>query len=370
MMTILESRGLLDRGVEFLPGPQALAEREARGEKLTRAEIGVLLAYAKLTLFDEIVASSIPDEPHFETDLIDYFPPQMQKKYAGEIKGHRLRREIIATHLANDVIDRGGPAFVTRLQDFSGRPAHDIVAAFAIVRDGFDLPALFQEIDALDTRIDGMAQLDLYERVWHLIHGATAWLLKNGDGSASVSERIVALRAARKALEPALKTMLPAFTRDRVAEQANRLEDDGVSPPLAAHVASLGVAELIPDIALVASSSKAELKRAAQAFFAVTEAFRIDRIEEAARGISPSEYYEGLALSRANDMIGAARRGIAIAALQAHKKADDPVAAWSEAGGERIVRVRERLQSLTESGDLTVSRLTVAAGLMSDLMTL
>jgi glutamate dehydrogenase len=361
---------LLDRAVEQLPSPAALAEREARGEPLTRAEIGVLLAYAKIVLFTEIVARTIPDEPHFEADLIAYFPPQMQKKYAKEIKGHRLRREIIATHLANDVIDRGGPAFVTRLQDFSGRPAHDIVAAFSVVRDGFDLPALFHEIDALDNKIDGMAQLDLYERVWHLIHGATAWLLKNGDSSAPVSERIAALRAARNALEPTFKTMLPAFTCDRVAEQSSRLEGEGVPAKLAARIASLGVTELIPDIALVASFSKAELARAAQAFFAVTEAFRIARIEEAARGISPTDYYEGLALSRANDMIGAARRGIANAALQAHRKADDPVAAWAEAGGDRIVRVRERLQSLTESGDLTVSRLTVAAGLMSDLMVL
>jgi glutamate dehydrogenase len=106
---------------------------------------------------------------------------------------------------------------------------------------------------------------------------------------------------------------------------------------------------------------------AARAFFAVSEAFRIARIEEAARSISPPDYYDGLALSRATDMIGAARRGIAVAALTAFGKADDPVARWLEAGGERIARTRERLQALTEGGDITVSRLSVASGLMGDL---
>ena len=72
-------------------------------------------------------------------------------------------------------------------------------------------------------------------------------------------------------------------------------------------------------------------------------------------------------LSRAVDTIGAAWRGIAVAAQHGFRKADDPVAAWLEAGGQRVATTRNRLQSLTEGGDLTVSRLSVAAGLMSDL---
>jgi glutamate dehydrogenase len=106
---------------------------------------------------------------------------------------------------------------------------------------------------------------------------------------------------------------------------------------------------------------------AARAFFAVSEAFRIARIEEAAYAISPSDYYDQLALSRATDTIDAARRGIAVAALAGHGGAEDPVAAWLEAGGARVGAIRERLQALTEAGDISVSRLSVAAGLMSDL---
>ena len=197
MMTALEARGLLDRDVEFLPAGQALADREARGEPLTRAEIGVLLAYAKIVLFADIVASGVPDEPHFETDLIGYFPHKMARKYAAEINGHRLRREIIATALANDTVNRGGPAFVSRMQDFSGATAAEVVDAFVVVRDGFDLGPLYAEIDALDNRIDGEAQLELYQAIGRLIGDSTAWHLKNGRTDDPLDKRIAGLRAAR-----------------------------------------------------------------------------------------------------------------------------------------------------------------------------
>ena len=366
-MQALEARGLLDRVVEVLPSSAAVAEREARGEPLTRAEIGVLLAYAKLVLFDDLAASGLPDDPYFEADLIGYFPDRMAKKYAAEIKGHRLRREIIATVLANDAINRGGPTFVTRMQDLTGRTAAEVVAAFVVVRDGFDLPVLYAQIDALDTKVDGALQLELYRTVGRLVRTATGWLLKNADGSVPLGERIAALRAARKKLEGSLGEMLPEFTHERLKERAHELFKAGAPEDLAQRVAFLSIAELVPDIADVARDAKADLVDAARAFFAVTDAFRIGRISDAARSITPNDYYDGLALARATETVGAARRGAAVAALSAYGKKNDPVAVWLEAGGDRIARARDRLQALTEGGDLTVSRLSVAAGLLADL---
>jgi len=366
-MQALESRGLLDRAVEALPGSAAMAERQARGEPLTRPELGVLLAYAKLTLFDDVVKSGLPDDPHFEADLFAYFPAKMAKKYAGEIRGHRLRREIVATQLANDAVNRGGPSFISRMQDLTGHPAAEAVAAYAIVRDGFELPALYAQIDALDARIDGDAQLELYQSVGRLVHAATAWLLKNDDNAAPLGGRIAALREARRALEGSVAAMLPAFVAARLEERRRELVGLGAPEALAGRIAFLWVAESIPDIARIAAETGGDLVRAARAFMAVTEAFRVSRIGEAARALSPTDYYDGLALSRALETIGAARRGIAVAALAGHAAADDPVAAWLEAGGTRVARTRERLQALTEGGDLTVSRLTVASGLMTDL---
>ncbi|MBZ9679352.1 MULTISPECIES: NAD-glutamate dehydrogenase [unclassified Mesorhizobium] len=366
-MTALEARGLLDRVVETLPSPAALAEREARGEPLTRAELGVLLAYAKIVLFSDIVASDVPDDAHFDRDLMGYFPDRMAKKYASEIHGHRLRREIIARVVTNDLVNRGGPSFVNRLQEATGRTAADVVRTFAVVRDGFALPALYREIDALDNQVDGQVQLDLYQMVSRLIYMSSGWYLKNDAGTAPLGQRIAELQDARKALEPKLVSLLPAFSRERIEEKRHGLFKAGAPEKLAEQLAMSEAAELIPDVALTARTAGADIVAAAKAFFAVSDAFRIPRVEDAARSITPSDYYDQLALSRATDTIGAARRGIAIAALTGHAEAADPVAAWLEAGGERVARIRERLQALTEGGDITVSRLSVASGLMSDL---
>ncbi|ESZ18076.1 NAD-glutamate dehydrogenase [Mesorhizobium sp. L48C026A00] len=369
-MAALEARGLLDRNVEALPSPAGLAEREARGEPLTRAELGVLLAYAKIVLFSDIVASDVPDDPHFDRDLMGYFPDRMTKKFAAEIHGHRLRREIIARVVTNDLVNRGGPPFVNRLQEATGRSAADVVRTFAVVRDGFGLPALYRQIDALDNQIDGQVQLDLYQAVSRLTYVASGWYLKNDTSTAPLGQRIAELQNARKALEPKLASLLPAFSRERIEERRHGLAKGGAPEQLAEHLALTDVAGVVPDIALTARTANADIIAAAKAFFAVSDAFRIPRVEDAARSIAPSDYYDQLALFRATDTIGAARRGIAVAALTGHAGAADPVAAWLEAGGERVGRIRERLQALTEGGDITVSRLSVASGLISDLTAL
>jgi len=366
-MEALEQRGLLDRDVEELPSSQDMVERQKDGKGLTRPEIGVLLAYAKIVLFDDLVASDLPDDPSLEKNLIGYFPDRMEKRHAERVREHRLRREIVATEIANDAINRGGPSFVSRLQDLCGRSAAETVAAYLTVREGFELDRLYAQIDALDNQVESRAQLELYQGVGRLVHVQSAWFLKHDFPGASLSERIEGLRTARRTLEPKLSELAPEFTRTHLDAVAHAMFRDGAPEDLARRVAFLHVSEFIPDIVLVATRSGAELAVAARAFFAVTEAFRIGRIAEAARGIGLTDYYDGLALTRARDAIGDARRGIAVAALEAYPRSFDPVAEWLEAGGETIARARDRLKALTETGDITVSRLSVAAGLMSDL---
>jgi glutamate dehydrogenase len=367
LMSALEERDLLDRAVETLPSDAALTERAKRGEPLTRAELGVLLAYAKIVLFSDLVASDLPDDPHFEADLLDYFPQKMAKKYAAEIGTHRLRREIISRLLANDLVNRGGPCFVNAMEDLTSRSAAAVASAFVLVRDGFELTSLYKQIDALDNQIDGQAQLDLYQLVGAVLRSACTWYLRNDHRNVPLGKRIEGLKEARKVLEPKLVGLMSAFSQNKFSERRAGFTAAGAPAKLAERLALAEVAELVPDIALVAELAKADMIVAAKAFFAVAEAFRIGRMQDAARNITAADYYEGLALARAADTIDSSRRAIAVKALLQFGKSDDPVAAWLEAGGARIERIRERLQSLTEGGDITVARLSVASGLMSDL---
>ncbi|MBV8962877.1 MAG: NAD-glutamate dehydrogenase, partial [Hyphomicrobiales bacterium] len=179
LMRMLEAEGRLDRSVEFLPGDEALEERAKRGEGLTRPELSVLLAYAKLSLDDHLRASDVPDDPYFEGELTRYFPNAMRESFSDDIKGHRLRREIIATQLSNAVINRAGPTVAARLAGETGLDAALMTRAYAAVRDSFGLLELNTAIDALDGKLRGDAQLALYRNVQDVVLSQLAWFMRN-----------------------------------------------------------------------------------------------------------------------------------------------------------------------------------------------
>jgi glutamate dehydrogenase len=179
MMRQLEREGLLDRVVEQLPDDVQLDELRNAGQLLTRAELGVLLAYAKITLYDAILESSVPDDDYLARELFRYFPDEMAADYEAEINGHRLRREIISTMLANSMVNRGGATFITRLMDQTGATTTEIAQGFVAVRNSYGLTELNGEIDLLDTKIDGELQLELYSEVQSLLLERVVWFKRN-----------------------------------------------------------------------------------------------------------------------------------------------------------------------------------------------
>ena len=248
----LEAAGRLDRALEFLPDDEELAARAAARRGLTRPELAVLLAYAKMSLDHELLQSDLPDAPDLTDELCGYFPTALRERFRAQIAAHPLRREIVATVVANDVVNRGGPTFVHELQAHTGRSAAEIARAYRIAREAFALPPLWAEIEALDNKVDGRVQLDLYQMVSRLIYVTSGWYLKNDAGTAPLGQRIAELQEARKALEPKLVSLLPAFSRERIEEKRHGLFKAGAPEKLAEQLALSEVAELIPDIALTA----------------------------------------------------------------------------------------------------------------------
>ena len=368
LMNALESRDLLKRKVETLPDDAAIAERRAAGRALTRPEIGVLLSYAKIVLFDEIVASDLPDDPYFHDTLMSYFPPKMQDDYQGDIETHRLRREIVATLLGNDAINRGGPAFVIHMGDQSGATAPDVVRAFVMARDGLSLPDLYERIDALDTKVPGELQNELYTRIGQALSATSTWALKTGTAmSGEISATVAEMRAAVDKHLPMLLDAVPEFLEGEMDETKSRLTELGIPDALAADIARLSVRVLVPDVLRVARLSSESIDKVIQTYFAITEAFRIGRIQAAAARLQPVDHYENLALGRNLDEIYEARRVIAISALKSFADAEDPFESWRAENHGRIGHVAGQILQLAETGELTVAKLTVAAGMMSDL---
>ena len=351
LMQTLEQRGLLDRTVELLPDDMELAERRRRAQPLTRPELAVLLAYAKLVLYHDLLESNVPDDPYLGRELGRYFPPAIVERYPDALEHHRLRREIIATQLANSIINRGGPSFVVRIEDQTGAPVARLAAAFAAVRDSYGMTALNGEIDQLDNAIPGKLQLELYAAVQDLLLDRVVWFLRNVDlsqGLAAIVERYrQGIAAVAAALDHALA---PEAAAARAARQAE-LRQQGVPEALARRIADLPGLMAAPDIVSVAERANADIAAVAATYFAAESYFRLDRIAAAARAIKVSDYFDRLALDRALDSIGDAERRLAAAmsAQGADGKATagaDAVDAWAAPRQAEVERIRLQVQEI------------------------
>ena len=357
LMSALEATGQLNRKIEFLPTESELGERYANDRPLTRPEIGVLLSYSKLTLFDSLIESGLPDESHFEEKLLSYFPAQMRGQYSEAISNHRLRREIIATLLANDVVNRAGPGFVQRLVDATGASTASIVRSAVIVEEGFGLDNLWSEVDALDNKVSGEAQNDLYEMIRIIYTSATHIHLTAGIGQTeSIKDSIAALRAAIEDLSE--KSTFnghiesPAGTPDGLHERLSKL-------------LSLIFA---PEVMKIAKDANVALAVAADSYGSATNIFQIEKLLLASNKLMPSDHYEALALTRSQNQIAVARRKIVTSALQHFSGESDPVSAWYAKDRVRVNNLLAQLTNISESGEFNLSRLTVAAGLLTDIV--
>ncbi len=366
LMQTLEMRGQLDRTVEFLPDELAVAERRKRNLALTRPELAVLLAYAKLSLFSELLDSTVPDDPYLGRELERYFPKEMSERYDDALHAHRLRREIIATQLTNSMINRGGATLIVRIADQTGAQPAAIAAAFAAVRNSYELIALNSEVDALDNKVSGETQLALYAAVQDLLLDRLVWFLRNVDLKQGL-ETIIAhyhegIAQVAAALDGALSKQAAAARAARAAELAK----DGVPEVLARRIASLGVLKAAPDIVLVADQGKKPVGEVTATYFATEAFFQLDRVIGAVPGIVVADYFDRLALDRALDSIGDAERRLTAAMVGNGVAGAGAVEEWIKPRRTEVERIRAAIHEIAGSG-LTLSKLSVAASLLGDL---
>jgi len=366
LMQLLEQRGQLDRVVEFLPDDMTLDERRKHHHALTRPELAVLLAYAKLSLYSELLDSHVPDDPYLGRELERYFPHEMANLFPGALHAHRLRREIIATQLTNSMINRGGATLCVRIADQTGATAASIAAAFAAVRQSYDMVALNGEIDALDTKVAGKTQLDLYAAVQDMLLDRIVWFLRNVDLKQGL-ETIVA--HYKDGIEKVAAALDRALSQDALAArdaQAGSLTKAGVPEALARRVASLPALKAAPDIVLVADRAQKPVGEVTATYFAAEAFFQLDRIVHAVPGIAVADYFDRLALDRALDSIGEAERRLTAAMVANGHAGSDAVEEWLKPRQAEVERIRAAIHEIAGSG-LTLSKLSVAASLLGDL---
>jgi glutamate dehydrogenase len=366
LMQTLEIAGQLDRAVEFLPDEISLAERRKRNEPLTRPELAVLLAYAKLSLHSELLDSSVPDDPYLGRELNRYFPKEMTERFPDALQAHRLRREIITTQLTNSMINRGGATLVVRIADQTGAAASSIAAAFAAVRNSYDMVELNGAIDALDNKVPGKTQLELYAAVQNLLLDRLVWFLRHVDLTQGLEKNVAHYREGIAQVESALDGALSQQAKGARDARRSELAKAGVPDDLADRIASLGALKAAPDIVWVADKANKPVAEVAATFFATEAFFQLDRVAGAVGNIVLADYFDRLALDRALDSIGDAERRLTAAMVGNGIAGAGAVDEWIKPRKAEVERIRTAIHEIAGSG-LTLSKLSVAASLLGDL---
>ena len=357
MIRDLEARGRLDRAVEFLPSDNQLKALAKEGKGLTRPELCVLLAYAKLDLDAEVLASPLPDDPTFASLLAGYFPPAAVAGFPEEPERHRLKREIISTVLINAIVNLAGPAFVLRTREVSGLDGALAARGFVLSDGAFGLSALKSRIDALDLKVDAELQTRLYSDIADQFRRAARWFLAHVALDAPIAATVAQYRAGVEALRQGLN--LRPQDKGRIAELVNA----GVPQDLARDMALLSPLATALDVALLAHETAKDTAKVAPLYFALGEKLGLDRLRNLANRYQPPEHWDRLALRQLLDDLSQSQRGIARKLLSNGASVEQ----WATAQGDALERTRNFLGTLEASGEISVAKLMLASSQIQSL---
>ena len=288
----LERSGKLNRALEFLPSDEILAEREAADWGLTAPELAVLLAYSKITLFEELIASDVPEDTFLQQELTAYFPQPLRQRFQQQMTSHPLRREIIATYITNSILNRMGSAYVIRLQEDSGARSPDIARAYSAAREMYQARALWQRIDALDNQINATTQIHMHMESRRLLERTSLWLLRNRRSPLDINAVVAQFAAGISNLAAALPELLAAADRELFNQAQQNLVSDGVSEELAHTVTGLPVLYSALDIIEVATQAERSVVEVAEIYFGLASELQMNWLRRSIIDLAANNHWQ------------------------------------------------------------------------------
>ena len=358
----LEKSGRLNRAIEHLPDEEELSARLADREGLTRPELAVLLAYAKITLYDDLLASDLPDDAFMADDLTRYFPKPLRKTHAEAIARHRLRREIVASSVTNSLVNRTGPTFVKEMMEKTGMGPADVARAYAIVRDSFGLRSLWTGIEDLDNAVPAALQTSLILETVQLMERAVAWFLTSCPQPLDIGAETDAFRPGIEALLGGLDTVLDAEEAARLSARVASYADQGVPPDLARRMAALPVLAAAPDLVSIARRTRRDVAAVAAVYFILGRRFGLEWLRDKAASAKVDNHWQKQAVAALVDDLFAHQTALTVRVLEAAERlpSEAPVDGWIAQHRPVVERVEQLLSELRTQPNVDLAMLAVA----------
>ncbi|RJF77223.1 NAD-glutamate dehydrogenase [Azospirillum cavernae] len=356
----LEKAGRLNRAIEYLPSDEDLAERMAERRGLTRPELAVLLAYAKITLYDDLLASDLPDDPAMAGDLLAYFPKPLQDSQGEAIARHRLKREIVATQVTNSLVNRVGPTFVREMMEKTGLGPADVARAYAITREVFGLRDLWTAIDALDNRVPAAAQTALFLETVQLMDRAVAWFLVNAAHPLDMAAEVAAYQPGLVALATGLDRFLDNEEAARLDARVADSVAQGVPDAVARRLAALPILAAAPDLVRIAAKSGRDVAGVASVYFGLGRRFGLEWLRDRASGAKVENHWQKQAVAAIVDDLFAHQSALTLRVLESEAEDSAAVDTWIARRRPLVERVELLLSELRGQPAIDLAMLAVA----------
>ena len=363
LMHGLEAQGLLNRSIEYLPSDVAIDALHSAGAGLTSPELAVLMAYVKIDVKSVRATDTLFDEEWAQALLAQYFPTPLREQYADLMPTHPLRRQIIATVLANDMVNHGGISFAWRAMEETGAGTSEVIRAYWVAREVFNFPGLWRNIEQLDGHVSTQCQTELYLESRRLLDRATRWFLQTRGGRLDVAQEIARFQTSVSTTAALIPDMLRGAERERFDNHAARLVTLGAPAELAARIAGLLDEFSLLDIIDIAIKAETEVKLVTSLYFSMSERFEVDRLLAHITHLPRDDRWASNARSALRSDLYAALAGLTARVVNSTPHADPVdarVSAWEDQFAEGVARTRATLGEIALSEQVDLATLSVA----------
>jgi len=358
----LERERRIGRRLDSLPGDKEIAERRSAGLGLTVPEFAVLLAQAKISAVQEVLHSTLPDDPFLRSVLTSYFPEPLRTAYAGEMDAHPLHREIVTTMVVNDMVNRAGTTFLFRTNEETGASVPDISGAWLVAREVFGMPRFWAQVEALDGRVDVATQIALMLEGRKLTERAVRWLLHSRRAPYDIQAAIDFFAAGVQAVRADLPQLLTGRDLVTFTERKQSAISRGVPADLAERVATMVPAYSAFDIVEVAASTGRKVSEVAEVYFDLAGRLQIARLRDQIVALPRDDRWNTMARGALRDDLYAAHAALVRDVLMATSPGtpEQRLADWAVQNAPAVSRATQTLTEIWETDRFSLATLSVA----------
>ena len=351
---------------DMVPGEREIAERRSSGGGLTNPEIALLMAHTKIAAAEDVLSSSLPDDPYLRRVLDAYFPAPLRARFADRMMTHRLRREIITTSVVNEMVDTSGSTFLFRLIEETGASVPDLTRAWLVAREVFDMSAFWHQVEALEgSRVGIGSQITMLLEGRKLTERAARWLLHNRRPPFDIEATVAFFAAGVRTVRSGMPKVLTGRDLSGFEERRDSYLDLGVPLDLAERVAAMVPAYSAFDIVQVATSAKRGIEETAEVYFDLADRLQITRLRDRITALPREDRWSTMARAALRDDLYAAHASLAADVLGASgpdgsSTPEERLAAWASRNESAVAMAAQTLGEIWESERFTFTTLSVA----------